>query len=203
MRSVYRILNFPAVYRVAQAALAPGAEGYFQRVLGSLCDLGDGRQWLDVGCGPDARIPAPAGGLVALDLSERYVRALDGVRMRRCVGDAALLPFGSGRFGAVWSIGLLHHLPDSLAAAATAEMARVCAQDGVVRIFDAVLPEPWWARPHAHWVRRADRGRFMRTQAQLAGLLPATAEWRIRRETYTLTGLELLLCTGRPRPDGS
>ena len=199
MRAIYGVLNVPAAYRLSQMLLAPGTGRYFERALSALCDLSDGRQWLDVGCGPEPRIPAPAGGLVALDLSERYVKALDGERTRPCVGDAARLPFRAGSFGAVWSVGLLHHLPDPLAAAAVAEMTRVCAGDGVIRIFDAVLPEPWWARPHAYGLRRADRGRFMRTQAQLAGLLPATAAWRVERETYTLTGLELLLCTGRPR----
>jgi hypothetical protein len=195
-QSIYRILEVPLVYRLAQVLLAPGTAGFFRRYFETLPASADRRPWLDVGCGPDPYVVPPTGGLIAIDLEPAYIAAMDKPDSAGVVGDAARLPFADGSFGKVWSIGMLHHLPDPVARAAIGEMLRVGGTDGQVVIFDAVLPEPWWMRPHAYAIRRLDRGEFMRTEAALRALLPAEAAWQVERRTYTFNGLELLICTG-------
>lgn len=128
-----------------------------------------------------------------------YVVGLDRQRVRACVGDATQLPYPGACFGAVWSIGLLHHLSDAAVRAALDEMVRVTAPGGRIHILDAVLPDPAWRRPLALAIRRLDRGRFMRRQPDWEALLPATVRWRTGRETYTATGLELIVATGVPQ----
>lgn len=177
--------------------MAPGARDHLAALLAGLAAEADGRPWLDVGCGPRSLVPAPPAGCMAIDRALPYVRAVRESGRQACVGDAARLPFPDGHFGAAWTIGLLHHLDDATAGAALGEMARVVGPGGRLHVMDAVLPEPAWARPLAWAVRRLDRGRFMRRQAQLTALLPRAPDWRVERHTYTATGLELLVCSGR------
>lgn len=195
----YRLLDIPAVYRLTQKALAPGGRAHIDALLARLNDPADPRPWLDVGCGPNPLVPTPAGGLFVLDRTPSYVVGLDPSRFRPCVGDATRLPFPPGYFGAVWSIGLLLHLSDTMTQAVLGEMVRVTAPGGHIHILDAVLPEPAWRRPLALGVRRLDRGRFMRRQRPWEALLPTSARWHTERQTYTATGLELLVATGVPQ----
>ena len=194
---VYSLLEYPWVYRLAQVTLAPGTAIFLERLLADLADLDDHRPWLDVGCGPDPYVSAPAGGLVAIDLNPRYVHTLRDNACLGVVGDASSLPFPDDHFGVVWTFGLLHHLPDAMAESSLLEMLRVSRPDGWIHVIDAVLPETWWRRPQAHAIRRLDRGRHMRTERALTTLLPNAANWRIERRTYTYNGLELLICTGQ------
>jgi SAM-dependent methyltransferase len=198
---LFRVLDFPALYRLSQWMLAPGMEQHLDRLFTGLGDTRDPLPWLDIGCGPDSRVPVPAGGLFGADISPGYVAALSGSECRGVVADSQRLPFPGRCFGAVWSVGLFHHLPDGHVQDAIAEMMRVCTTGGVILICDGVLPKRWWRRPLAHIIRRADRGRFMRSQARLEGMLPAGVEWRTERQTCAWIGLEMLLCIGRPYPE--
>ncbi len=117
------------------------------------------------------------------------------------VASAAALPFATGSFDGVWSIGLFHHLSDEIAGRVVDEALRVCTPGGYAVIMDAVLPESPWRRPVAYGLRRLDRGRFMRSQSQLETLLERRGAWSTRRVTYSLNGLELLICTSiKPQP---
>ena len=107
-------------------------------------------------------------------------------------GSALNLPFADMTFDVVWSIGMLHHLPDDDAQQAIQEMLRVCRTDGHVVILDAVLPQISWKRPLAALIRRFDRGNFMRHEYQLISLIKEQEEWTKRRYTYAATGLEML-----------
>jgi SAM-dependent methyltransferase len=89
---------------------------------------------------------------------------------------------------------LLHHLSDGEARGAVGEMIRICRPCGYIVIFDAVLPEPAWQRPVAKILRRLDRGRFMRTQADLESFLVRREAWTCERISYSFIGLEGLLC---------
>ena len=112
---------------------------------------------------------------------------------------APLLPFAAGTFDAAWCFGVLHHLDDGAAAAAVREMRRVTRAGGATVVFDSVWPEPAWREPLAWAVRRLDRGRWVRRQADLEALLPEREDWTCERIRYARNGLEGLWCTARAR----
>jgi ubiquinone/menaquinone biosynthesis C-methylase UbiE len=112
---------------------------------------GRGGEMLDVGTGP-ARIP------IALCRADRHFRIL-GVdlagpmldlarrnaaeagltdRIRFARGDAKNLPFPDGRFEAVVSNTIIHHIPNP--ALALAEMARLVAPGGTLMVRDLARP---------------------------------------------------------------
>jgi ubiquinone/menaquinone biosynthesis C-methylase UbiE len=110
-----------------------------------------GGELLDVGTGP-GRIPIalcradPAARVLAVDLAEAMLaRARRNVEEARlsgriaCVrGDAKALPLADGRFEAVLSNTIVHHIPDP--APALAEMARLVAPGGTVMVRDLARP---------------------------------------------------------------
>jgi ubiquinone/menaquinone biosynthesis C-methylase UbiE len=111
-----------------------------------------GGEILDVGTGP-ARIAIalcqaePSARLLAADLADamlelarRNVAAagLDG-RIRCLKGDAKALPWPDGRFEAVISNTIVHHIPDP--ARALSEMARLVADGGTLFVRDLARPE--------------------------------------------------------------
>jgi SAM-dependent methyltransferase len=149
---------------------------------------------LDVGCGPFSLLRRLGLEPLGLDRCEAHARSFRAAGSEACVGAASALPFAAKSFDAVVSLGLLHHLHDDEARLALGEMRRVARPRGTILVFDAVLPEPAWRRPLAWLIRRGDRGRFMRNEAELAALLASIGEWRSERFTYAGTGLEGLLC---------
>jgi len=191
----YRLLERPWIYRLSQLFLAPGGEKAFkQKIKQLLTQLPPAHRILDVGCGPSSWLWRVGLYPVGLDLSFDYTAAFSHHGQTAITGSADALPFLDNSFDGVWSIGLLHHLSDSEARQAVSEMMRICCPGGYVVIFDAVLPEPPWKRPVAWMIRRLDRGRFIRTQFALESILPQCEGWICERLSYSLTGLEGLLC---------
>lgn len=194
---VHAVLERPLVYEAAQMILAPGARRRLTTLVGDLLATRPAGRLLDVGCGPDSWLVRAGARPVGLDLSTAYVGEFARRGGAGVVGSADALPFASESFDVVFSLGLFHHLPDAVAAIALAECARVRRREGGrLAVLDAVLPRSAWTRPVAHWVRRMDRGRFMRTETQLRALLPSELSWSARRVTYALNGLEMLVCVG-------
>ncbi len=190
----YRILENPLFYRISQYILGPGAENDLR--LGfhnSLRQIPPNSRVLDVGCGPHSWLWGEGLHPVGLDISISYSRAFRERGETAVNGSAMALPFPVGSFHAVWSAGLLHHLPDSFARDAVIEMVRVTSPTGFCLIFDSVLPEPAWKRPIAHLIRRLDRGAYVRRQSALTALLPEEG-WSLKRISYTCWGLEGLFC---------
>lgn len=187
------LLEIPALYRLSQLLLAPGAEQLLHRRIQQLAAaLPAAGSLLDVGCGPSSWLWKLGAHPVGLDLSHPYSAAFSRRQEPAVTGSALALPFADHTFEGVWNIGVLHHLPDDLARLAIQEMLRVRTPGGYVVILDAVLPHSPWTRSLATLIRRLDRGQFMRSQAQLAALLPELAKWSMRRYTYAATGLEML-----------
>jgi SAM-dependent methyltransferase len=190
-----RPVDSPWLYRLSQVILAPGAESSLTRTIRDLCrQLTPTGTILDVGCGPSSWLFRVGLDPVGLDLSFAYSAAYAGPGHRAVVGSADVLPFASHSFEGVWSIGLLHHLPDATATRALREMIRVCGPGGHVVVFDSVMPRSAWRRPLAYLIRRLDRGRFVRRESDLTSLLLSVAPFRIKRMTYSHLGLELLAC---------
>lgn len=194
----YQVLEHPSVYRLAQWILAPGDKftlhRHMRRLLGT---LPEGKRLLDLGCGPDSWLLRQHLAPTGLDVSRAYVAEFARKGHPGVVASADALPFSPASFDGIWSVGLFHHLPDEAVLRVMAECAAVCRPGGYLAFLDAVLPRRPLRRPLAYWIRRADRGRFMRTEEQLRALLHPTYRWAVERHTYTLTGMEFVACLGR------
>lgn len=190
------LLDFSLVYRLVQILFAPGSVFFLSRKVGRLGP--PGARVLDVGCGPSSLLSRIGAAPVGLDLTYSYMRTFSS-KGPCVVASADRIPFASGSFDSVWTIGMLHHVPDETASTTVSEMVRVCRPGGLVVVLDSVMPLNALTRPVAWAVRRMDRGRFVRTEEQLKKVidrgnpLPKSAE----RFTYTLNGLEALLSVTR------
>lgn len=192
---INRLLDKPHLYNLSINLLAPGFEKVFVDNIRSLrAQFPVSQNVLDIGCGPESWLWQVGAHPVGFDLTYSYCQAFHAKTEPAVMGSAEVLPFPSGAFEEVWSIGMFHHLPDPLAQQALDEMLRVCRSNGYVVIFDAVLPMRAWQRPLAYALRRADRGRFVRSQAAFERLLPHRTHWAVKRTTYSRTGLELVIC---------
>ena len=195
---LYSILDRPWVYGLARKLLAPGAEHALTRHIRKiLSSLPPGDPLLDLGCGPKSWLSYLGLSPVGLDLSPSYIKSYRNRGESGVVASAANVPFQDESFAGVWSIGLLHHLPDDIARAALTEAIWVCRPGGYVAILDAVVPRSVWKRPLAAFIRRLDRGAFMRREEAVRALLPGRDKWEFARFTFAATGLEMLACVLR------
>ena len=200
---LYRLLDRPWVYRLQRAVLAPGnTRAFHAKFRDLLTRLPTAEHVLDVGCGPASWLFDLGLHPVGVDVSLSYMQEYRGRGERAVVGSADALPFAAGSWDGVWSIGVLHHLPDAVAAAAVAEMLRVCRPGGYVVVLDAVMPRRAWGQPLAYAIRRLDRGRFVRSEDALRALFPAGVAWQFDRFTFAWTGLEALVGWGRVEQHG-
>lgn len=195
MQKIYKILDFPLIYRLARKILAPGAKENYRNILSKLLDTLPASDFLiDVGCGPNSLLFDVGKHPIGVDATKSYISDYTHDGGKGVVASAADLPFARETFDGSWCIAVLHHLPDNLAASSIREMMRVVKVGGYVIILDGVLPQNPWLRPIPAVVRKLDRGRFMRKQAKLETLLPYREEWTIERLIYTRTGMELVIC---------
>ena len=193
--ALYHLLDQPWVYRASQFLLAPGANRFITMKMRRLVTrLPPTKRILDVGCGPSSWLWRSDLHPVGLDLSFSYIKVFCQFGEPAVTGSAVALPFHNQSFDAVWSFGLLHHLPDDMAHQTTEEMTRVCRPNGYIVIIDAVLPDPAWRRPIAYALRRADRGGFVRREQDFKKILPADQSFTTERFTYAYNGLEVLIC---------
>jgi ubiquinone/menaquinone biosynthesis C-methylase UbiE len=117
--------------------------------------LGEGHLVLDVGCGDGRRtaelVRRTGCSTIGVDLlranlecrhevlaAEENAKAAE--RMRFAQADVQRLPFGEGRFDAVWSRDMLIHIPDLVAA--FRECRRVLRLDGWMLVFQ-MFATPW------------------------------------------------------------
>lgn len=211
---LFKILDIPFVYRLAQTVLAPGARTLIPRHTYSEY-LEKSRVILDIGCGPRLTRPAEAQTIIGVDVVKRYLahfQSAQGIRADllkimphrpRCIAvgaGAEYLPFSSGVFDQCRCTAVLHHLSDQAAERCLKEMARVLAPGGRIIVFDAVLPESFCDNPLAFCIGKADRGRFIRTHKVLLKLLEGAqiGPWRTRKFCYSYTGLTGLIAVCRP-----
>jgi cyclopropane fatty-acyl-phospholipid synthase-like methyltransferase len=190
---IEKLLNQPRFYRLVQNLLAYGASDLVLNHIQTLrAKLSRAEHILDIGCGSKSWLWQAGAHPIGLDLTYSYCKAFHEKIEPAVMGSANGLP--SGSFDEVWSIGMFHHLCDTLTQQALDEMLRVSSSNGHVVIFDAVLPVRAWQKPLAYVIRRADRGRFVRSQAGFEMLLPQRSHWSIERMAYSLTGLEIVIC---------
>lgn len=174
-----------------QWLLAPRHDRLLRRtVREKMGPLAVGR-WLDIGCGPRARVARTLPGtLIGIDI------AVDALRETRrgdvaCVcATATALPFAERSFDGIVSFGLLHHLNDFDLDAALVEMHRVARKDGIILLFDGVTPKSVVRRPLAALLRVLDRGAHFREETDLRRLLDRRGVRLGTRVTYSWAGLE-------------
>ena len=193
---IFRLLATPFVYKIIQGVLAPGRKALLSSRLRSLPEvLIPAEEILDIGCGPYSAFSQERPYPVGCDFSEVHIASYVGKSGLGVVGSADHLPFDSSSFKTVICVGLFHHLDDEVVRLSISEMLRICEPGGSVVVVDGVLPKKPWYRPFAFFVRKLDRGRFMRYQQKLVGLLTdMQVGWKFERMTTTYTGLEAVIC---------
>ena len=147
---------------------------------------------IDVGCGSGrwARFAAPkVGELWCIDPSAQALavaaRTLaDAGNVHLGVGAAGDLPFGDGTFDFAYSLGVLHHTPDT--ALALADCVRVLKPGGamLVYLYYALDDRPSWFR--ALWrasdvVRRWLSNRPFSTKRRVTGAIAVSVYWPLAR----------------------
>jgi SAM-dependent methyltransferase len=167
----------------------PHAEQYAAEVQ-ELLGPGDGL-CLDLGCGSGhyfAALAATGRTVVGLDYSADQLRVAQR-RSRPVVrGDAAVLPFGDGTFGAVATMWLSTDVDDF--GAVIAEAARVLRPGGVLGCY---LAHPCFNGPHIEWLD--DGGVRAHPTYRQPGWHPPAPWWgsfvraRVGMRLYPLTDL--------------
>ena len=208
---LYHLLEYPSIYSLSQNLLSVGEGLFLKKLYRDIFGPSQGLV-LDVGCGPALLTLPPDGIVIGVDINPLYVKKYvspngEGAfcnvgniprKKSKCLGvvsTAGLLPFGSNVFDEVRSDGLLHHLPEETAIEAVKEMLRCTRPAGRVIIIDTAWPRYPLLRPVAWLLRKLDRGRWTRTEDELLKIafLADTRNWTLKRCTYSLLGLELLL----------
>ncbi len=198
--SLYRLLEFPWIYRLANELLAPGAEARLKNKIQSWIEiLPQSTPILDIACGPSSWLWKVGVRPIGVDLSQTYTEKFSKNGECSIGASAITLPIKSECVPAVWCIGLLHHLPDSQAKAAIHEMIRIVKPGGYLMIFDGILPESIMKRPLAWILRKLDRGRFMRYEKKLRELFPQQSLWKYERINYSSFGHEGVFCFYRKK----
>ncbi len=135
---------------------------------------GDNRRFLDFGCGTGEFADAfPAERYVGIDLSTIYLRFAALHRPGSYLASSgAALALGDATFDAALVLGVLHHLPDSVAAAAMAELARVL-KPGATALVIEDIPPPDGVNLPGHLMHWLDRGGHIRDEAAYRALFGA------------------------------
>ena len=183
----------PALYRLSQEVFGSGCWRVVYEELEKWPQLWNpALRHLDAGCGPASWLWNH--GLRPIGIDNAPGRAAVYNRVNRGVAACAThLPFEDSTFDVTWSFGMLHHCSDAVADTAVRNMLRVTRPGGWIVIFDGIRPESAMRLPLAALIRGLDRGRWMRTEAQLSSLLAPLAGWHCERIRYTGIGLEGLL----------
>src|SRR5215467_9136347 len=106
---LYQLLEYPAVYRAAQAVLAPGMDRILTHQLArATAGIRRTASVLDVGCGPSSWLWKFGIRPIGLDLLHKYTTKYLSVGGACVTASAGSLPFSADSFDAVFSYGLLH-----------------------------------------------------------------------------------------------
>lgn len=193
---IYRVLEVPWVYGLAQVVLAPGQHRLLTRIFRQTArELPEARRTLDVGCGPSSWLWRIGTRPFGLDFSVSYVHHYVRSGGAAVAATATAIPFADSTFDQSWSFGLLHHLSDDEVRLTLDEMRRVTRSGGPMVVMDAVLPRSAWRRPVAYALRKLDRGGEVRSEAHHRRLLGEG--WTIARALMAYNGLEVTIAIRR------
>lgn len=136
---------------------------------------GDRRRFLDLGCGTgEFAGEFPAGQYVGVDPSTGYLRFAAGNRPGSYLASAGqALALADASFDAALVCGVLHHLPDAIARAAMAELARVLRPGAAVLVMEDI-PPPAGQNPAGRLMHAIDRGGHIRSEAEYRAVFGPT-----------------------------
>lgn len=128
---------------------------------------GDHRRFLDLGCGTgEFAGEFPPERYVGVDPSRGYLRFAVRNRPGSYVASSGeALALAAGSFDAALVCGVLHHLPDAVARAAMAELARVLRPGATVLVMEDI-PPPSGENPAGHLMHAIDRGGHIRGEGE-------------------------------------
>ena len=157
----------------------------------------------DIGCGSGrwAMLVAPLVGelhlvdasAAALDVARRNLDRAGNVRFHHASVDE--LPFAEGSLDFAYSLGVLHHVPDTLAALRS--VARVLKPGAplLVYLYYAFDNRPQWFRALwrlSDWIRRVISRLPVRPRNAVCDVIAVTVYWPLARLAKVLDGFGLL-----------
>ena len=200
---MYKILNSPWVYNLFQSIFGPGVNTKLTRLISNFIPyLEHSERILDIGCGPSSWLSRVGLSPIGLDICYSYIQRIASRGGKAILASADNLPFHSLCFDNVFSLGLLHHVPDVVAINIIREAIRVCKPGGFIILIDNCWPKKFYHRPLAYLLRRLDRGKYVRTQNEFINLFPNPILWDTQRFTYSYNGLEGIASWMVVREDG-
>jgi SAM-dependent methyltransferase len=168
-----RVSENPQMWNILRRVVEDGFRGekqVIERELAPWSDVGS-REFLDFGCGTGEFAPCfPGAHYTGIDLSRPYLAyAARTYRGRFVAQSVEAMPFAPATFDAALILGVLHHLPDSVAVGAVSELHRILKPSATVLVMEDIPPpDPWNVAGHAmHWL---DRGGFIRSDADYRAL---------------------------------
>ncbi len=156
----------------------------------------------DIGCGSGrwALVAAPRVGLLhcvdpsdAIDVAKRNLASLDNVQFHRASVDA--LPFDDASLDFAYSLGVLHHVPDTAAAIASVGRALKRGAPLLLYLYYAFDNRPIWFRALwrvSDWLRVGIARLPMPLRFVTSQLIAATVYWPLARIARGLEGLGAL-----------
>jgi SAM-dependent methyltransferase len=168
-----RVSESPQVWNVLRRVVEDNFRGekeVIERELAPWSDVGS-REFLDFGCGTGEFAPCfPAAHYTGIDLSRTYLSYAARTYEGRFVAlSVDAMPFPPATFDAALVLGVIHHLPDSVARRAVAELHRALKPGATALVMEDIPPPDLWnVAGHAmHWL---DRGGFIRSDADYRAL---------------------------------
>jgi SAM-dependent methyltransferase len=165
-----RISQMPSLWNVLRRIVEDNFRGEKAIIAQELAPWHDRetapRMFLDLGCGTGEFAPAfPANHYVGVDLSVTYLRyARQTYHGAFVASSGEYLALASEQFDAALVLGVLHHMPDDLAARCIQELYRVL-RPGAVALVMEDIPPPGKGNPAGHLMHWLDRGGYIRDEA--------------------------------------
>jgi SAM-dependent methyltransferase len=162
LAALQRACRLPAVYRATQYIAKP-TTSRFRSLLRRHVHVAPHHRLLDLGCGIGNYCADLGGDYHGVDNNPDYIAT---VRRRHSgtfeVMDCTALTYSNRYFDHVVSIAVTHHLDDSDLRAMLQGALRVCRNDGIVHVVDAILPQTGNRTFKRLWFG-LDAGRFPRS----------------------------------------
>ena len=175
-QGIYRLITFPGVYGKLQLALSGGDP--YGRVGKLLFEGLDGRNVLEIGCGPGrwSQELGHAAQYTGIDWNPRHIekacQQYGSQNVRFICGDLGDQSIFDSEHSvdAVIGIGILHHLDDETATGVLTRAAQILVPEGMYIGLEPVLHAR--QNPIARLLKMLDSGRNIRTSAAYEKLFP-------------------------------